>query len=402
MHSESGQYRQAIQEYKAALAIRPDAAEAMNNLAVMFYQLHRYAEAFETAAKIWKAHPELKSASLIAGMAAVQMDHAKDAIEPLQSLLASDPSNRDAILALASAFFALHNFPKAIQLYEGEVSGSPQDSSAWYGLAICYERSAEESSARLALMPDGRRYSKLMLAHYLEGIGDRKLAAEAFGESQADPMPASSKAKQEYELARTLAANSKKAFEQLVALSTDSWQAAVFLGDVARQRGDLISAISHYNDGLLKEARNPGALLGLGTAYWEMGDFEKASVYLRQTLELNKNATQALFELGNIAIRQHNESKAIPLLKQYLSIQPDATAARADLGRAYFHIGQFENAVAELKKASANDERGDIHYQLSEALKKLGRDGEAEIAAEESAVLRKAQLQREQKLHAAQ
>jgi tetratricopeptide (TPR) repeat protein len=137
----------------------------------------------------------------------------------------------------------------------------------------------------------------------------------------------------------------------------------------------------------------------MGTVYWEMGNFDEAVRCLRRTLELNSRANQAIFELANIAVRRHSEREAIPLLTKYLAAQPDALAAHADLGRAYFHLEQYENAAAELSKAAAIDERGDIHYQLSVCLRKLGRAAEADAALKKSQELRKAQLQREQRLH---
>ena len=111
-HSQQGNYEQAILDYKAALEIRPNAPEALNNLAVMYYEAHKYPEAFDTASKIWETHPELKSASLITGMAAVQCNRPNDAIAPLERLTSADPSNRDALLALASAHVALNQIPE--------------------------------------------------------------------------------------------------------------------------------------------------------------------------------------------------------------------------------------------------------------------------------------------------
>jgi hypothetical protein len=50
-------------------------------------------------------------------------------------------------------------------------------------------------------------------------------------------------------------------------------------------------------------------------------------------------------------------------------------------------------------RASASDERGDIHYELFTALKKLGRNEEARTALNESYALKQAQLKRAQRLH---
>lgn len=401
-YTQQGQYDQAIVKYKAALAIRPGAPEALNNLAVMYYEQGKYSDAFDTASTIWASHPELKSAALIAGMAAVRCNRPRDAIAPLNQLLGSDAQNRDALLALASTYLAMHEFSAAAEIYEKETSYSPGDSMAWYGSAICFEQLAENASKRLSQMPGGAAYSKRLLAEYLQSTGDSKLAREAFGESEITAPASSSDAFKEFKLARDFASKSRVAFEQLVNIAPDSWETAVFLGDVDRQHGNLISAIEHYKKAADEQPGNPAPLLGLGTAYWELGQFDRASSYLHQTLALNPDATQATFELANIAVRRHADAEAIPLLHRYLALQPDALAAHADLGRAYLHLGRYEEAALELSKAAASDERGDVHYQLSIALRKLGRTTEADTALEESNTIRKAQLQREQRLHSAQ
>jgi tetratricopeptide (TPR) repeat protein len=397
-YTQQGRYEQAIAEYKAALAIRPGAPEALNNLAVMYYELGKYSDAFDIASKIWANHPELKSAALITGMAAIQTNRPKEAVPPLEKILASNPADRDALLGLASARFALNEFSEAAQLYEKQTVYSPNDSKAWYGLAICYEKMAENASKQLSRTPGGAAYSRRLLAEYLQSAGDDKLAAEAFGDSKAMATDSSPEALKQYETARRLSEKSRTAFERFVNLAPDSWQTSVFLGDVDRQHGNLVSALAHYKKAADEQPKNPAPLLGLGTTYWEMGNFDRAAACLKQTLALNPNAHQALFELANIAVRRHAEAEAIPLLKQYLAAQPDALAAHADLGRAYLHLGQYKDAVAELTRAAESDERGDVHYQLSIALRKLGRIEEADSAMKKSTELREAQLQHERQL----
>jgi tetratricopeptide (TPR) repeat protein len=397
-YTQQGKYQEAITEYIASLAIRPGAPEALNNLAVVYYEVGKYSDAFDVASRIWKDHAELKSAALITGMAAVQMNRAKEAIAPLEKLIAEDSRNRDALLGLASARFALNQFAEAAELYEKETSYGPDDSKAWYGAAICYEKMAENASKQLSRTPGGAAYSRRLLAEYLQSAGDDKLAAEAFGDSAALAGRSSREALERYEDARGFAEKSRAAFERFVNLAPDSWQTAVFLGDVDRQHGNLVSALAHYQKAADEQPKNPAPLLGLGTTYWEMGNFDRAAVFLEQTLALNPNAHQALFELANIAVRRHAESEAIPMLKQYLAVQPDALAAHADLGRAYLHIGQYEKAATELERGAGSDERGEVHYQLSIALRKLGRIAEANSAMKKSTEIREAQSKREKEL----
>jgi tetratricopeptide (TPR) repeat protein len=395
--TQHGLYDQAIAKYKAALKIRPGAAEALNNLGVMYYQVHKYEEAFATVSGIWAKHPELRSAALIAGMSAVQCNRPKEAIAPLSQLLKSDPKNRDALLALASAQVALNDFAQAAQTYGNEIEYSPTDATAWYGRAICFETLAEDASKRLSKMPGGAGYSKRLLAQYLQRTGDSVLAREAFGDS--DTEHPSEEASKQYDLARELAEKSRESFEQLVKISPDSWESLVFLGDVNRQHGDLASALNDYQRAADSQPDSPAPLLGLGTTYWELGQFDHAIEYLQKTLALNPNANQAVFELANIAVRRHSDAEAIPLLIQYLNQQPDAIAAHADLGRAYLHLSQYELAVQELSKAAIADEQGDVNYQLSVALRHLGRTREADATLKKSTEIRQAKLKRLEELH---
>jgi tetratricopeptide (TPR) repeat protein len=249
-------------------------------------------------------------------------------------------------------------------------------------------------------MPGGSSYSKRLLAEYLLSTGDKKLADEAFGAAQGEEGRPDPEAAGQYQLARQLAGKSRSAFEKFVSLAPDSWQAAVFLGDVSRQHGDLISALAQYEKAVKIEPDNPAPLLGIATVYWEMGNFDRSVPNLRKVLKLNPRTNQAIFELANIAVRQHSEQEAIPLLEQYLAAQPNALAARADLGRAYFHLSLYADAMTELTKAAGADEQGDIHYQLSICLRKLGRTQEADEALKRSNEIREAQLQRERRLRA--
>jgi tetratricopeptide (TPR) repeat protein len=297
---------------------------------------------------------------------------------------------------------ALDELEKAVQIYEEQTSQAPGDVTAWYGLGICYERMAESASKKLARLPGNATYSKRLLAEYLQNAGDERLAREAFGDAEDTKNIDSPEARATFEQARMLAGKAKHAFEQVVSLAPGSWQTAVFLGDVDRQHGRLLSALEHYRQAASIDPNNTAALLGIGTVYWELGDFERAADSLQEVCKRNPQAAQATFELGNIAVRQHREAQAIPLLERYLAQQPDALAARADLGRAYFHLKEYAKALPELKKAAATDEQGDIHYQLSICLRQQGRIEEAEAALQASRAIREAQNDRLRRLQANQ
>jgi tetratricopeptide (TPR) repeat protein len=398
--SSQRKYAEAIQCYQAALRIRPDAPEALNNLAVMYYALGDYKQAWETTAQLARGPEEFPSADLVAGLSAVRIGIPAKAIDPLERVLKREPANRDALLGVASAHVALKQLPEAAALYKKQIKLSSNDPIAWYGLAICNERMAEAASKTLAEMPGGRTYSKRLLGEFLLTRGDERLAQEAFGESAAsDPAESPPEAARQFKKAKSLAEASRSAFLRFLQIAPDSWQSHLFLGDLNRQHRKFTDSLVEYQKAAAAQPQAPGPPLGIGTVYWELGDFDRARQYLRQALHLDPTLMTAVFELANIDVRRHRDSEAIPLLERYLKAQPDALSARADLGRAYLHREKFEDAARELRLALPADIQGEIHYQLSIALRKLGRLQQADAALRKSTDIRRHELQREQRLH---
>jgi tetratricopeptide (TPR) repeat protein len=394
--SRQGKYKQAIDRYTAALALRPGAPEALNNLAVMYYTIANYQKAWELAEQTLKSQPAMNSAALVAGLSAIRCNRPADAITPLEQVLHSDPGNRDALLGLASARVGMGQLVNAAALYEQRTAKAPQDAEAWYGQAICYERLAEAASRELSKAPVGASYSARLLGEFLLDRGDTQLAREAFGEAE-EAGAGSPEAEALYRKARDLAGKSRQAFSRFVALAPDSWQAQLFLGDVERQHRNFPAALEHYQKAATLEPQSPGPPLGIGTVRWELGEFDAAERSLREALRMNPGALQATFELANIAVRQRRDAAAVPLLEEYIKAQPDALAARADLGRAYLHLGRYQEAVDQLQKAAEIDRQGDIHFQLATALRNLGRDREAEAAMGQSTQIRQADQERARK-----
>ena len=396
--SQEGNYAGAIAKYRAALALRPGAPEALSNLAVMEYAAGHYQDAWDSASQALLKQPDSDPAALIAGLAAIRLNRLKDAITPLERVLRHEPDHRDALLGLASARLGLGQLDAAARLYERRTSKAQDDANAWYGQAVAYERMAENASRVLSKMPGAAYFSKKLLAEYLLAEGGGRLAEEAFGEAAKTADEASPEAEAQYEKSRELAGKSREAFVRFVSLAPDSWQAHVFLGDVNRQHRQFPEALDHYLKAAKLQPESPAPLLGAGTAYWELGEFDNARKALEAALRLDPGAPRAAFELANIAVRQHREREAVPLLKKFLQTEPDALAARADLGKAYLHMGEYAKAAEQLRLAAPADDQGEIHYQLAQALKKLGNGKEAEEAMNRSTEIRRAALEREQRL----
>jgi len=183
-----GDFEAAALKYKNALAIQPGSAEAYSNLGVAYHMAGRLADAIAASRKALQINRNLGPANLILGIDLVKTGQAQLAFSPLAQVLNQDPSNRDALMALAGAYFAIHDFTRAAQTYRHEVLSRPDDADAWFGQGICYEHLAEETTRQLAQAGANSSYSSRLLGEFLLSQ-DREIdAEEAFRRSlqQAD------------------------------------------------------------------------------------------------------------------------------------------------------------------------------------------------------------------------
>ena len=392
-------YDAAIEKLKTALKIRPGALEALSNLGVVYHLAGRYREAVEIMEGVVRSKPNLFPARLILGLDLLRLDRAGDAVPHIQAALQLSPGNTEAALGLAAAYVALGRLQEAADVYETQTRADPRGIEAWYGLGLCYERLAEAASRRLSRTPGGAVLNKQFLTEFLIDRGEFRLAEESMREA-ADlrAQPPSPEAKQAYDESRRLATRSRDAFLRLVEIAPQAWQSRLFLADLNRQERKFPEAIAEYEAVERALPQSPGPKLGLATVFWELGQFEKSEEYLKEVLKLNAQAPQALFELGNIRVRQHRDEEAIPLLTAFLAREPDSLSACADLGRAYYHLGRYKEALVYLDKARTIDEKGDIHYQLATVFKRLDRPAEAEEALRVSKLLRERAADRQRRL----
>jgi len=397
--SARGDYTAAIDKFRVALKLRPGAPEALSNLGVMYHMAARYGEAVETMDAVVKSNPDLFPARLILGLDLIHLQRSADAIVHLEAARRLNASSTEALYGLAAAYLGADRLQAAAALYETRTQTAPVEADAWYGLGLCYERMAEAASRALSRTPGGGALDKRFLSEFLIDRGENRLAEEALREAVAlEREPPTPAAQEAYRQARALAERSRRAFTRLLEVAPEAWQSRLFLADLNRQQRHFDEAIQNYEAVERSQPDNSAPAIGLATVYWELGQFDKSEQYLRRVLAANPKASQALFQLGNIRVRQRRDEEALPLLAAFLQQQPDSLFACADLGKAYFHLGRYRAAVPYLQKARPIDERGDLHYQLATALRELHLPKEAAAALEVSAELRRRSLERDQRL----
>lgn len=144
--------------------------------------------------------------------------------------------------------------------------------------------------------------------------------------------------------------------------------------DINEYLGLAYSVVSRYKDAsifFLKAVENKpsdGLLWTLGQTYYQMGDFEKSIVYIRQAIEKTKDRSleqKCHFLLGDIFVKQKNYDLAVNEFDLILNKNPNSADAHYYLGEIYLTQGNKETARAEWRKAFKIDP---LHFNANQRL----------------------------------
>jgi Tfp pilus assembly protein PilF len=153
------------------------------------------------------------------------------------------------------------------------------------------------------------------------------------------------------------------------------------LGAEALEEGDLATAEARLALALEFHPRFVEAMVNLGLVELSRGNHERARAFFLRARNLNEHLPHPHHGLGVLAHRQLRLQDADAHYREALRVDPAFLPSRANLGRLLFDAGALEEArvqFARLAEASPHDGRG--HGGLVEALLRLGRREDAELA----------------------
>jgi tetratricopeptide (TPR) repeat protein len=136
--------------------------------------------------------------------------------------------------------------------------------------------------------------------------------------------------------------------------------------------GNLLEAF------VAQDPHNAKAQLGLGMVYYNQLRYADARTALSRALELDPNLTDAEYYLALTDIKEGHGADAISHLERVVRAQPRLAAAWLQLGSQYIEAGNLDQAEQALQRASALDpNNAKVEYDLGLVASKLGRQDEA-------------------------
>jgi tetratricopeptide (TPR) repeat protein len=242
---------------------------------------------------------------------------------------------------------------------------------------------AEERWERLAALPEPRGASEW----YRRGVALAELndCARAIPALERGLEPGAQTAA--YWLELCYASEAERAAARLGALGNQAVFHRVRGDFLVRVKADVQGAIEEYTKARRLKPRDAVLAERLAQAYMSLGDMRRALEAAREALAIDPRRPVGLRLLASIAMNERDYPSALVNLSKLLGKNPQDAWARVQMGIAYAQTGKPQEALQYLQPALAAgypDERGALHAMLAGVLRKLGREQEAQSAAEEA------------------
>jgi Tfp pilus assembly protein PilF len=380
--------RAARDLFEKALAIAPDAeiARALIIIALRLNDRAGIATYYrDYATRITSATTQIKNAPARAevGAALLAAGLSKEASEELGAVVASDPSNVEAIILLARSFLAQKDIPSAGRTLESAVARGIEAAPIYAALADIYQSAGHIENAipamRLAIERDPKneayrfRYGMLLTDTKAPEAAVIRLT-EALRE-----FPRSSKLW--FALGVAHFKNHKHdeaavAFEHAIEFDPKFAPALAYLGITYDETARYLEAVAFYKRALAADDKLAAAHYLLADALLRQpeGDIKSAETHLTRAIALESSFAPARLALARLYMRTERFSEAVTQLEVVAAAEPNLAEAQYQLSRVYVRLKRKEDAqkaleafkrLSEGQEKQAQTERQDLVRRLA-------------------------------------
>jgi len=400
-------------EWRAALAIDPESAAALDSLSQHLVDQKDYSSVIALLAKPGKEHVRTTLQSLNLGIAYAGRVELDKAASVLREGLNNDPNSLSIANELAVVLMLLGRDEEAYAVFDLALAKHPDDQPTqilylhtlgtsqserapefgrkllaaypdhWevlYLVGVLESREADFEHARahlersVALNPVYYR-SRSELGSILAKQGDLPGAREhlekaiALGDNQPEV---------QYDLAKVLqrlgdtaqAQERLRVYQQLKKARSDSTQAAgkAEVGDQAMAAGDPAKAASLYKEALETDPEEPLLYYKLSKALDKMKDFPGEKAALLRAIQLNPNLAEAQNQLGYLADRDGDLAQAESYFRVAVRASPSYVVAWINLAATLASEEKWQDAKQALSRALEIDPDNAQARELGQAL----------------------------------
>ena len=311
-----------------ALLSQKEDRESTRSRAMALEQSGQNAEAEQVWTAITKTDPQNVEALAHLGLLDARQEHYETAIGYYRKASAIDPELPGLQINLGLALFKAAQFPDAIKSFSSELKKRPGD-------------------PRLTILLGMAHYG---MKDYLVAIPYLQRAAELDPQSVALRITLAHSClwSKQYQCALNVC-------KQILALKSDSADAAMLAAEALDQIGDKAGAVQALRTSLVASPKQPDLHFGLGYLLWTENKWPAAANEFQLEIENNPEHLKARLYLADSWVQQHEFQKALPELEKLVAANESEPIVHRDLGIIYAHSGRNEDAIRELRIAEQYD-----------------------------------------------
>lgn len=176
----SGNFSQAAEAYRKAVALEPNIPELWANLGLMDHESGNHAEAVKSFQQANRLNPSLFVPQLFLGLENLQSNKAEAALPYLESAVKLAPNDLQAALSLGRAYEMLDQPGRASGSYLHATRIAPKNGNAWLQLGTAYLEQVENDARVMTFTWSNSAYVKLRAAETFADEGKLGPAENSF------------------------------------------------------------------------------------------------------------------------------------------------------------------------------------------------------------------------------
>ena len=147
----------------------------------------------------------------------------------------------------------------------------------------------------------------------------------------------------------------KSVFEEIRQKWPQLYSAYLYLGMIAKERGDLNGAVPYLNEAIRLKPTEPESHYQLGEILMQLGGHAQAVEHFEEALRIRPDQIEALNNLGIVLMMMGRPDKAVVYFEKVVEIDPDEVKALTNLGLLLSQQGNTEEALPYLYRATELD-----------------------------------------------
>ena len=333
---QAGKIEEAQSAWKAILAVQPGSAEAYAHLGLLQAHQERYKEAIANYRKALALNPQFPNLKLNLGLSLFKAGELKETLQIFEPMLKNMPANSPQWLRVVTliglAHYGLGKYASAVPYMKQATAGDPQNLQF-----------------------------KLMLAHSCLWSKQFQCVLEAYREIltvDANSAEAHMLAGEAYDGQR----NESKALEEFkAAIDADPKLPNVHFG-----YGYMLWRLLKLNDAeqefaaeLANDPEHPLSLTYMGDTKIRLGRVNEAGPYLEHAIRLDPAITLAHMDIGTVYDSQGRKEDALRELKAAAALAPGDQKIHWRLAQFYQSMGLKAEAKAEFARTQTLQKSAD-------------------------------------------